>query len=128
MPSPTAAGDRPTERVRNTAQLVYQAPLPTLVASAPSAIRRTGPRFIVRQPITFHATLNRVSTIHESLKHDRQTPQRRGIGPARGAAQGARRPAAAARDRPARARRPREPERAGQPARRAPASPVQPPA
>src|SRR4051794_6599074 len=44
MPSPTAAGDSPTERVRNTAQLVYHAPLPTLVTSAPSAIRRTGPR------------------------------------------------------------------------------------
>ena len=54
IPSPTCAGDSPTERVRNSAQLVYHAPFPIAEISVPAAIRRSGPA----GTMTIHGTLN----------------------------------------------------------------------
>src|SRR3954454_17581731 len=61
MPTPTCPGVSPTERVRNSAQLVYQAPLPTADASVPTAILRRG-------TMTVHGTLNPAMTIHDHMK------------------------------------------------------------
>src|SRR3954451_9607176 len=68
MPTPTCAGERPTERVRKSAQLAYQAPLPTADTSVPTAIRRRG-------TMTVHGTLKFASTIHKIMKRQATDPR-----------------------------------------------------
>src|SRR3954447_24776180 len=65
MPRPTCAGESPTERVRKSAQLVYQAPLPTAERKVPVPSRRNG------DTMTLHGTLNRAMTLHDTRKRKR---------------------------------------------------------
>ena len=72
IPSPTCAGESPTERVRNSAQLAYHAPLPMAETSVPAAIRRSGPA----GTMTIHGTLNDPFTLHYIMNRQRSDDPR----------------------------------------------------